>query len=126
MGKRMTLTPTRWVRAERVLWLHHGGLAADTPVLDPEIVDDPSTDALATGPRSQASDYNPASIDTWYDGFDHDCAGNDDFDRDADTHRASSYANAGTCPPTSSWRWSWLWAAAATDCDDGRGGDPGP
>ena len=32
--------------------------------------------------------YNPAATDTWYDGLDHDCADNDDWDRDEDGHAA--------------------------------------
>ena len=41
--------------------------------------------------------YNPSAADTWYDGLDHDCADNDDWDEDGDGHAATSTAatNAG-------------------------------
>ena len=51
-----------------------------------DCVDDPRVDGA--DPLQRASSYNPGVLDTWYDGFDHDCAGDDDFDIDADRHRA--------------------------------------
>ena len=48
-------------------------------------------------------------VDTWYDGVDQDCAGNDDFDADADGFRSSSNPDAT--------------GAVGDDCDDG--GDSG-
>ena len=36
-------------------------------------------------------DMYPGAVDTWYDGDDSDCAGNDDFDQDDDTHASDGY-----------------------------------
>ena len=38
-----------------------------------------------------AVDINPSVVDTWYDGVDSDCAGNNDFDQDGDGDLISSY-----------------------------------
>jgi hypothetical protein len=38
-----------------------------------------------------APEVNPAADDTWYDGVDQDCAGNDDFDQDGDGFATESY-----------------------------------
>ncbi len=40
--------------------------------------------------------YNPAATDLWYDGEDHDCQENDDYDADMDGYRSESYAAAAT------------------------------
>ncbi len=45
----------------------------------------------ATDCNDAASSIYPGAPDTWYDGVDADCAGNDDFDRDADGQRAASW-----------------------------------
>ncbi len=67
------------------------GLPSGAELLDPgDCVDDPLTDGTVSGPRQDADDYNPSSIDDWYDGYDHDCGSNDDFDADADGYRADS------------------------------------
>ena len=34
---------------------------------------------------------SPGNADTWYDGFDSDCAGNDDFDQDGDGQQSDDY-----------------------------------
>ncbi len=41
----------------------------------------------------------PGASDSWYDGVDSDCAGNDDYDQDADGHRHASYGG-GDCDDT--------------------------
>ncbi len=67
------------------------GLPPDTPLLLPgDCVDDPSLDGSTSVSGQDAADYNPDALDTWYDGYDHDCAGNDDFDQDADGHRTDT------------------------------------
>ncbi len=38
------------------------------------------------------SSYNPGAVDIWYDGYDHDCAGNSDYDADADGYDSDAYA----------------------------------
>ena len=32
---------------------------------------------------------NPGAEETWYDGIDSDCAGDDDYDQDTDGYRAA-------------------------------------
>jgi hypothetical protein len=53
-------------------------------------------DALSGGlPDGDCDDtdanINPAATDTWYDGIDNDCAGNDDYDKDGDGHQSDLY-----------------------------------
>ena len=40
-----------------------------------------------------AFDVHPAATDTWYDGADQDCAGDDDFDMDLDGYQTDFYPN---------------------------------
>jgi hypothetical protein len=35
--------------------------------------------------------FHPGAADTWYDGIDNDCAGNDDYDQDRDGHQSDDY-----------------------------------
>jgi len=42
----------------------------------------------------------PGAADTWYDGVDTDCAGNDDYDADGDGSGASSYGEGDDCDDT--------------------------
>ena len=51
----------------------------------------PNTDCVDT-----STAYNPGATDSWYDGLDHDCAGNDDYDADADGQRSDAYAALAT------------------------------
>ena len=51
----------------------------------------PNTDCVDT-----STAYNPGQSDTWYDGLDHDCAENDDYDQDVDGYRSDAYASAPT------------------------------
>jgi hypothetical protein len=51
----------------------------------------PNTDCVDT-----STAYNTGATDTWYDGLDHDCVGNDDYDADGDGDRSDSYAAAAT------------------------------
>jgi hypothetical protein len=46
---------------------------------------------------------HPGAVDSWYDGTDSDCGGEDDYDRDGDGHRAGAWAEDSTL----------------ADCDDG-------
>jgi hypothetical protein len=67
-------------------------------------------------PANDCDDTNATvyggSTDTWYDGVDSDCSGNDDYDRDAD-----GYARIGTYGPTT--YVSGSGALPVTDCNDG-------
>ncbi len=57
-----------------------------------------------------AADVHPgADTDTWYDGVDQDCAGDDDFDADGDGWRAQAWPDQG--------------GAYGDDCIDGADGD---
>ncbi|MAA79901.1 MAG: hypothetical protein CL916_11645 [Deltaproteobacteria bacterium] len=42
------------------------------------------------------ADIFPNATDTWYDGIDQDCAGNDDFDQDGDGYVSELYTEIGT------------------------------
>ncbi len=42
-----------------------------------------------------AADTYPGASDTWYDGVDQDCAGDDDFDQDGDGYASEAYPNRG-------------------------------
>ena len=61
---------------------------------------------------TNAAVYGGATTDVWYDGVDTDCAGNDDYDRDAD-----GFARIGTYGPTT--YVSGSGALPTTDCNDG-------
>jgi hypothetical protein len=55
---------------------------------------------FSNGGGLTAAEVHPGAEDVWYDGTDADCAGNDDFDQDADGASALDYGG--------------------TDCDDGN------
>jgi hypothetical protein len=55
--------------------------------------------------QPEAGDVYPDAADTWYDGVDQDCAGDDDFDQDGDGWRTEAYPDAN--------------AAYGDDCVDG-------
>ncbi len=61
-----------------------GGDCDDSPVR-PET--DESDSTLPFGPR-----VSPRQPDTWYDGVDQDCSGNDDYDMDGDGYVPDAYA----------------------------------
>ena len=95
------------------------GLPADAPLLDPgDCVDNPVLDGSSSVSRQDASDYNPSSADTWYDGYDHDCAGDDDYDADADGYRNEVFAAVSS--PTYQQQTVVVLDSAATadDCND--------
>ena len=71
------------------------------------------------GARQAASDFNPASTDDWFDGSDHDCAGNDDYDQDADGHRWDAFDGSTSLQTTQAGLTIVAHSAApADDCDD--------
>jgi len=83
-----------------------------------DCVDDPTLDSMA-GAGEWAEDYNPAQHDTWGDGSDHDCAGNDDYDQDGDGYRSEDYAEISNLTTYQQWMVAVPnEAAKATDCDD--------
>lgn len=76
--------------------------------------DEPADDAEHGGPGAAAT--YPGAQDAWYDGVDQDCAGDDDFDQDADGYVAEQWFDDATPPAT-------LWCASCGtankgDCDD--------
>jgi len=56
-----------------------------------DCVDDTSLDGIGGGSQ-RAVLYNPSRGDSWGDGYDFDCAGNDDYDIDGDGYRGDAYA----------------------------------
>ena len=73
--------------------------------------DEPLDDADHGGPTAAAT--YPGADDTWYDGVDQDCAGNDDFDQDDDGYVPEEYFEGDQAPKT---RW-------CPSCGDGNKGD---
>jgi hypothetical protein len=70
------------------------GIPGSGELLGGDCWDDPSTDpeelqVVDSGDWSQpkAKQVNPEASDTWYDGIDQNCAGDDDFDQDMDGAR---------------------------------------
>ncbi len=57
------------------------------------------------GPQGLASaDVHPGAAETWYDGFDQDCAGGSDFDKDGDGHASVAHPDPdGTLPSDDCW-----------------------
>jgi hypothetical protein len=93
------------------------GLPSGTALLDPgDCIDDTTLDGSISGVGQDASDYNPAATDTWYDGFDHDCAGDDDYDKDADGHRNEDYGSFGPQPTFQ--QYTEVVSSSAADFDD--------
>ncbi len=58
------------------------------------------------------STVNPSRTDTWYDGTDTNCSGNDDYDQDADGYVPTSYVGRATTYVSGSG------ALPGNDCDD--------
>ena len=63
------------------------------------------------------ADINPAASDTWYDGIDQDCGGDDDHDADGDGYVEDVYVGAETIPQD---EWS---ALPGGDCNDDPEGE---
>ncbi len=84
-----------------------------------DCVDDPRLDS--TYPSQTAASYHPGAADAWGDGYDRDCAGNDDYDRDADGYRDEAFASY---PNLATYQQASIVvpnaASPATDCDDSR------
>ena len=72
------------------------GIDPWSPLPAGDCIDDPTLGGTASG--QTAADYNPGVADAWYDGFDHDCAGDDDYDADADGHRSDAFATSSGLP----------------------------
>ncbi len=73
----------------------------------------PGTGELPAGDCDDAdADVSPAASDTWYDGTDSDCSGNDDYDKDGDGYVGDSYAGRTTTYVDGSG------SLPAGDCDD--------
>ena len=83
-----------------------------------DCVDDPSRDTIV-GASQAAARYNPGQSDGWGDGFDYDCAGNDDYDHDADGYRGDTYATSSDLSTRQQTTTTWAHGATtADDCDD--------
>jgi hypothetical protein len=74
----------------------HADDTADTDAtawLDDDCNDDPGNDDTGDPNAVIAYDINPGALEAWYDGFDQNCDGWNDFDRDRDGHVARGYAD---------------------------------
>ena len=58
------------------------------------------------------ADVNPGATDTWYDGVDQNCSGNDDYDQDSDRYVPDAYAGLATTYVSGSG------SLPSGDCDD--------
>ena len=73
---------------------------------------------VSDGSEGWSPEYFPGAPDAWYDGFDTDCAGNDDYDQDGDGH-----AQIGTDGYATAWLDELVEGAldgrlSSDDCDD--------
>ncbi len=114
----LTLTPTDWGD-------HSVGLLVDTDTdvhVEVPVTASVQEDADGDGYGSTESGgddcddadpaINPGAPDTWYDGIDSDCAGNDDYDQDADNFVPDEYFGLPTDGVLGSGR------LRGGDCDD--------
>ncbi len=67
--------------------------AVDAHAVVPSSLED-KQGALLSWEQPAAADVHPGASETFYDGVDSDCAGDDDFDRDADGWRTDAYPDA--------------------------------
>jgi hypothetical protein len=80
----------------------------------PDCVDrDADLSSAATDAGLSAADIFPGATETWYDGVDQDCAGDNDFDQDGDLQVPEAYASEAGSGYTSG------------DCDDDPTDDQG-
>ena len=75
---------------------------------------------VSDGSKGWSPEYFPGAPDEWYDGFDTDCAGNDDYDQDGDGH-----SQIGTDGYATAWLDELVEGAldgrlSSDDCDDER------
>ena len=63
-----------------------GWLPADyaSPGVDIDCADDPEAEGSPCSTPEACAEFNPSATESWYDGYDQDCAGDDDYDADAD------------------------------------------
>lgn len=54
----------------------------------------------ATDCNDTSSDVSPDQADSWYDGVDSDCGGEDDYDQDGDGYAAAEYKGLSSLPAT--------------------------
>jgi hypothetical protein len=69
---------------------------ADLESRKTEVDDDGDGFAKTEDCDDSAADVNPDADETWYDGIDQDCGGDDDYDADADGWVASEYVDEAT------------------------------
>ncbi|MFH1465947.1 MAG: putative metal-binding motif-containing protein, partial [Pseudomonadota bacterium] len=55
------------------------------------------------GSGLSGADIHPGAAETWYDGIDQDCAGDDDYDADADGWVPTAYAGLSAAEPGDCW-----------------------
>ena len=106
----------------------------DTPDLEIALVGSVITDADGDGYHLVASGgddcddedptVNPGAVDTWYDGVDSDCAGDNDYDQDGDGFEADAFnpdasAGGGDCNDVV----DWIYPEAEDDWYDGIDSD---
>ncbi len=73
-----------------------GELPSDDCWDDPDVIPDGFT-AADPGDQLDASAVFPGAGETWYDGIDQDCGGEDDFDQDGDGFTSATHADGEDC-----------------------------
>ena len=73
---------------------------------------------VSDGSEGWSPEYFPGAPDAWYDGFDTDCAGNDDYDKDGDGHAQIGTDGYATTGWTSLVEGALDGRLSSDDCDD--------